>query len=319
MIHDLRSGEGINNFKNANIFSFWSANFFTKFNINGLPEKISKHYDVKITVGQVPKMLGGHPVIDHLGFQKNEEKCLINIKKVGKFYIESGGSITVERNSKSVSEDTLRLFLLGSCMGVILQQRGILALHASGLVKNERCILFIGPSGVGKSTAVNYFSGLGYSMIGDDVIPLHINKEGFQVIPSYPWSKLWKETILELEIHNKKIHGKVKSGIDKYNIKLEENFHEKPRTPKFAIRLDWQNHLEPTFKKVDKKIAFNIYKQNIYREYLLKNGGEQKLLIKTAFFLAKNLPLFHFNRPKTEKTIQAHLDRLNRFINDVEI
>ena len=63
----------------------------------------------------------------------------------------------------------IRVFLLGSCLGALLHQRGVLALHASAIETDQGAVLFMGDSGMGKSTTLQAFIKRGYKMLADDI------------------------------------------------------------------------------------------------------------------------------------------------------
>ena len=53
---------------------------------------------------------------------------------------------------RDLYESDVRVFLLGSCIGALLHQRGILVLHAGAIHTDKGAVLFTGPWGIGKST-----------------------------------------------------------------------------------------------------------------------------------------------------------------------
>ena len=65
--------------------------------------------------------------------------------------ITGGNLIEVER-LEDFQESQLGVYLMGSCMGAILMQRGFMLLHGSCVTNGERAILITGDSGAGKST-----------------------------------------------------------------------------------------------------------------------------------------------------------------------
>jgi hypothetical protein len=96
---------------------------------------------------------------------------------------------------QGVEEDRIRLYLLGSCLGSVLLQRGLLPLHGSAVAIDGKAYAFVGESGAGKSTLATAFMQHGHSFISDDVIAVHMTEDGPYVIPAYPQQKLWKESL----------------------------------------------------------------------------------------------------------------------------
>lgn len=95
--------------------------------------------------------------------------------------------------------DTVRLFVLGTCMGVLLMQRRILPIHGSAVVIRDKAYAFVGESGTGKSTLAAAFRQAGYQMVSDDVIAVKATASEPIVYPAYPQQKLGLDSLLQLE------------------------------------------------------------------------------------------------------------------------
>ena len=94
----------------------------------------------------------------------NENLVMFQIPNTAIFSIENGKTIIVSPFI-NIDEDLIRLYILGTCMGVILMQRKILPLHGSAVTINGKAYAFIGFSGVGKSTLASAFLREGYPAI----------------------------------------------------------------------------------------------------------------------------------------------------------
>jgi hypothetical protein len=128
-------------------------------------------------------------------FIAKENNVMFHISDVAIYLIENGNEITVSPFADS-NEDQVRLYLLGTCMGIILQQRKILPLHGSVIAIEGKGYAFVGDSGAGKSTLASAFLSRGYQLLTDDVIPIEFTDEGCPiVVPSYPHQKLWQESL----------------------------------------------------------------------------------------------------------------------------
>lgn len=87
--------------------------------------------DIRIYHKSLSSMISGKertesfcwPSVDHF---------MLNIIGVGTYLVRDGSIIEVDP-VKHCEIATLRIFLLGTCMGVILHQRGVLPVHASGI------------------------------------------------------------------------------------------------------------------------------------------------------------------------------------------
>ena len=109
-----------------------------------------------------------------------------------RFRIENGTHILIEE-MRPVTEDEIRVFLLGVLMSTLLRQRGLLVLHASGLARDGRAIGFVGDSGWGKSTLAGYFVQQGYRLVNDDVLAVDLGASPVHILPGFPQIKLRPE------------------------------------------------------------------------------------------------------------------------------
>jgi len=95
-------------------------------------------------------------------------------RRIGELMIKQGALIEI-RTLPDVDEDLIRLYLLGSAMGCLLHQRGIIPLHVSTVCINGQAWAFTAPSGTGKSTLaarLHHFQNC--PMVSDDVAALHV-------------------------------------------------------------------------------------------------------------------------------------------------
>lgn len=113
----------------------------------------------------------------------------------GSFRIQSGTTITVDP-LPGVPDGLLAVYIMGSCFGAILHQRGLLPLHGSCVAKDGEAVLITGDSGAGKSTLAAEFLRHGWKLLTDDVaVVLDIDSGKPVVQSSYPSQKLWQDAI----------------------------------------------------------------------------------------------------------------------------
>jgi hypothetical protein len=66
----------------------------------------------------------------------------------------------------------VRLFTIGSAMGMALHQRGVLVLHGATVSRGGLARIFVGDSGAGKSTLAARLGRAGCTVLGDDTMAL---------------------------------------------------------------------------------------------------------------------------------------------------
>lgn len=84
--------------------------------------------------------------------------------------------------------------ILGPILGLVLQLRGFLVLHASVVAWNERAFAIAGPSGAGKSTLAAELFRQGCRVLSDDIAALEKHAGFWQAHPGYPRLRLWPDT-----------------------------------------------------------------------------------------------------------------------------
>jgi hypothetical protein len=111
--------------------------------------------DVQVSLGQVPEAL---PQARDAGpFQQvTPQAVLFSFPGVARFLVQNGAEIVIQPEPDA-PETQLRLFLLGTAAALLLHQRSILPLHASGIRTPQGAVLFTGHSGFGKSTLLATF------------------------------------------------------------------------------------------------------------------------------------------------------------------
>ena len=132
--------------------------------------------DVTVRRGAVPTTL---PSPDARGrfWQCSPGRTLIVFPSGVRFLVENGESIRYEVDSGAttragarVDDVHLRALFWAIPFTALVLQRGLLAIHASGVSVAEDVVAFAGASGAGKSTLAAALAGRGYALFTDDVL-----------------------------------------------------------------------------------------------------------------------------------------------------
>lgn len=123
-------------------------------------------------------------------FDVNSQDGLFFYKDVGTFSIQAGKKILVSP-APGVADSFLASSVLGTPMGILFLQRGCFVMHGSALEVAGRSIIFLGKSGIGKSTTALSLLTAGYRMVTDDVVVIDQKLADCPVIYSaFPWMKI---------------------------------------------------------------------------------------------------------------------------------
>jgi len=93
-----------------------------------------------------------------------------------RFLVEEGERVSFERETGFPSH-LLTLYLTNPVLAVVLQQRGLLPLHASAIQADGGGIAFAGGSGTGKSSLAAWFAALGHVVLSDDICPIDCSSQ----------------------------------------------------------------------------------------------------------------------------------------------
>ncbi len=123
--------------------------------------------------------------------------AVIHWNQVATFQVRDGREIVVDP-VPGVADAVLRAYLLGSALGVLLQQRGWLTLHASSVAIGGGAVAFLAGSGWGKSSLAAALHARGHPLIADDVTAVQVNDGQPTVAPGFPQLKLWPDAVAAL-------------------------------------------------------------------------------------------------------------------------
>jgi len=147
---------------------------------------------------------------------------------LGTFQVTEGKKIRIDR-FPSASDALLRLPLLGAVLATLLDQRGLLVLHASAVEFDGRSIVFIGNKGDGKSTTAAALYARGHRFIADDIVAIRTELDGSHtVLPGSPQFKLTSEAVLPTLREDPHGLPMIATGADKRTRRLTGNFARRP-------------------------------------------------------------------------------------------
>lgn len=121
--------------------------------------------DIRISLGSVPEGETDEVLVE-------ADVCRFSVPGVGRYEVRSGREITVWPATGLTPK--LSAFVLGMAWGVLMYQRGTLALHAGAVVIDGRAVAFCGPSTAGKSTCAAWFAHRGHPLVSDDLCRLDV-------------------------------------------------------------------------------------------------------------------------------------------------
>lgn len=145
--------------------------------------------DAIVTAGDVPATLDG-AIETEDGFVIAGASILIDVDGIGRFLVEDGCRISVDA-APDTEPEAVRAFFYGAALSALLQQLGLMPLHASAAAIDAAGVAFLGTSGQGKSTLAAAFAQRGFKLLSDDKLVVRQTATGIFVTPSPPLVSLY--------------------------------------------------------------------------------------------------------------------------------
>jgi hypothetical protein len=252
-------------------------------------------YDILFEKGELPDIWSEFAKSNRF-FVIKENQTYFHIPNVAVYSIENG--ITVKYSSADgASEDHVRLYLLGSCMGALLIQRKILPLHGSAIEINGKAFAIVGDSGAGKSTLASAFLLRGYKLLSDDIIPVSNAAGGLPVVtPAYPQQKLWQESLLEFGISAKELRPIIDRET-KFALPVSSQFVNKPIPLGGVFELVKTENMNIEMHQVQGLERLHTLFYHTYRNFLLGPSGKTEWHFSFTAGLVDKLEFYQLRRP----------------------
>jgi hypothetical protein len=255
--------------------------------------------DVSIRFGDVRSVLPGD-MSDDRAIQINETESSFFWEGVGWYLARDGWEIVVEPYP-GAEEQLIRLPLIGIVLAAVLQQRGMLVLHASAVSVGNRAVAFVGWKGAGKSTTAAMFYKRGHAVISDDIVALASTKTGkTEIVPGFPNFKLMPETAASILGDDPDSLSPVYTGAEKCYRSSSDNFLQERIPLKAVYALEEGTHLQATVLKPQEAITTLIANTYLarYGKQLLQNNHAITNL-RQCSNIVNHVPVYRLQRPRS--------------------
>ena len=199
---------------------------------------------------------------------------------------------------------------MGSAIGALLIQRGILLFHGNSLEKNGKAIICLGDSGVGKSTIAYQLMKDGWNLISDDLVALDLDNN---VLPGIPRIKLWEDAISHFGLDTMQLN-RVANGFNKFAITKENinSCNQKVELDKVLILNRYKGNCIKSIRMDSKRECLESLIKNYYRPVFIRFLNHEKEYFLLINRILKYTPIFKLNLPND---LQILSDSLCEFIN----
>lgn len=265
--------------------------------------------DVSIGFGKVPEHL---PEVRGSGvlFEAALNDFLFKFEGVGRYRVQNGNRIIIQPEKDALPSE-IRLVLLGSSIGALLHQRGMLAIHGSAITDGYETVILTGQSGVGKSTLAAGLIELGYTVIADDISVIGQNeKQQFIVEGGIPHLKLWKDVLVHLDKQDD--FSKVRPHLEKYRLPIPVPQEESPGLSKIFI-LNPSNSAEFSQAEITGREKFHLLRNNTYRLQFIDRMNQTEAHFHNLSKLVNSIQMVDVNRPRDPLNILEFAKYISEF------
>ena len=279
--------------------------------LSGLPHR---EPDVTVRIGAAPASLPA-PADRHGLWESAPGAFLLDVPGVARYRVTDGRDVLVE--PRGGGDHEVGVFLTGPVFAALLQQRGVVTLHAGAIETGAGAVLFAGRPGAGKSSLIAALVGRGYAMLADDVTGVVPDGGGRPVaLPTFPGLRLWANVLDELAWPRQSLE-RVRPELEKYLAPVER-YHPAPLAVRAVFRLTFGDGDGVEIETLPAAGAFAWLLKSVYRGKFLRGLGQSPTHFRTVAGLARRVPVMRVARPLRLPPfrIDALADRVEEYLRE---
>ena len=227
-------------------------------------------------------------------WQMSGDQFLLRIPNVARFLVTGGSTVAFETENDTPAED-VAIFLVGTVLGILLHQRGHIALHASAVEVNGKAVLFCGRSRAGKSTMAAALSQRGYPLVTDNLCVVATAAATPMALPDGGRLRLWAQAIESLDLGTRR-SAPVRTHIEKYYVEPSSAAYE--ALPLGAIYVLRETR-PPLTEGIDQPHATGtplLLMRHIHLPLLIRRMNREAAHFKAAIEIANAVGIFYLTR-----------------------
>jgi hypothetical protein len=227
---------------------------------------------------------------------------------VGSFLIQDGLRIHYQPASE-VAPGAVSQAILGPAMGLLLQQRGLVPLHASAVAIDGVAIAIAGDSGVGKSTTAQALYARHHALVTDDIAALSCDHSQVTIRPGHAALRLWPDSLLRVDV-NPAAHQRLHADTQKRRLDLSDGVATEPlRLASVVVLCDGD---EERLERLSvPHAAFELLRHYYYPE-LTGTVFSPSDLLQQCGGIAERLAVYRLHRRKTADAIDCMVELIER-------
>jgi len=272
---------------------------------------------VEVRIAPLPAALEDAPP-SRDGLQSLGDVAQFEVPHVARYRVAGGRRIVVDPAAGAHATD-VRLYLLGSALGLLSHQRGLMPLHANAFVSDGEAFAFAGPSGAGKSTLAAWFERRGHPVLCDDVCPIQFDADGRpRAWPGLPRLKLWGEAAAAFGLEQRTL-TRAAGGLDKWHVPMTR---PPARTQVPFRRLYVLERAPPgepgRIRRLVGQDAMAAVRANTYRGRYMADLGLAEAHFRRCALLLRHIEVYAASRTWGYAVFEAEAARLERHVRGEE-
>ena len=262
--------------------------------------------DVKLSFGVVNEEIINLITQGHRAKYEKQDMWFY-IEDVAIFHIYNGDTVTIEpmgdKNNKMI-----KLYIMGSVMGMILLQRNMVAIHGGGIVIDGKGCIFTGQKGAGKSTITTALRKKGYKFIADDVCSINIGDIN-TIHHGFGYQKLCEDAMEKLGYNLNEFEPfRGDLNVNKYIVPAFDEFTKEEVPLEAVFELAVGDVDEVKIEEILGANKMNKLIENVFRiEMLTYAGGMEPKYFKQCLDIAKSTKMYRITRPKDVFSVEDQI------------
>ena len=277
------------------------------------PEAGAAEPDVAVRVGAIPADIPDGPgrVARTAFWQARPGAFRMEVEDVARYLVSGGRDMVVE--PLGGGEDDVTAFFASTPFTVLLQQRGVLTLHAAAVQTDAGAVLLLGASGIGKSSLAAALAARGHPLLADDVTGVVAGADGRPLaLPAFSRQRLWLHTLDKMGWRDR-ARRRVRADVDKYWLPAEDACTEPlPVSAAFVLAGGDRFGIEP----VPPCSAVWLLCMNTHRRRVMVALGQRRAHFQAVLAVARQVPVARVTRPWQPFLLDELADRVAAYLRD---
>lgn len=230
---------------------------------------------------------------------KHADFYYLEVADIASYYVEGKDKIIIQRQRDGSDRD-IAAFLMDTVLTIVLLKHNKFVFHASAITKDNKAIMFLGRSGIGKSSLALRLLNEGYQFLEDDRCLLEWDENAkVPVIKNHlPFLDIWQtDQYLLDKIDDTKVHDPIRLGIQKLRIKLS-NYQAGQFffISQFIILTSENISIDCKAEVLKGMIKFRVLQNYVHMSHLVKDVSDPHFYFQHMTKLLAHVPAIRITR-----------------------